>query len=319
MSNKYNTVVDFADFLKENGHQLFEKDSKLCMQFEQICILQEFLLRISVNSKQNKHINGNELLDNKEFLLLFKSNRLHLIQDFLFKITNLKIIGDLEKIEKLKGIGSLKLCIFGSLTYLEIKSCPINIICNLQNLRNQLEVLQCVKSVNKLQDVLHLCGGDQSLPLIWSKLHTLGLSNNNLKCLDTSLRLATSIQILDLSHNSIKDCGQNLHYLIKLKKLNLSFNKLESIPSLCQENSKSSLEHLDISYNSIETIQVENAKKLSSVTFLNLNYNLINDLEQLKHLQMLSSLNKVIRQKRAKALFCPSLFIHNLTLATRNF
>jgi hypothetical protein len=33
----------------------------------------------------------NSLYNNKEFLVLYKTNQLHLIQDFLFKITNLKV------------------------------------------------------------------------------------------------------------------------------------------------------------------------------------------------------------------------------------
>ena len=76
--------------------------------------------------------------------------------------------------------------IFGSLTYLEIKNCSVININDLQTLRNQLEVLICVKSLNKVQDLLHLCGADQSMPLAWPKLHTLNLSYNQLNCLDNS-------------------------------------------------------------------------------------------------------------------------------------
>ena len=45
----------------------------------------------------------------------------------------------------------LKLNIFGSLTYLEMKNCPIVNINDLQTLRNQLEVLICIKSLTKVQ------------------------------------------------------------------------------------------------------------------------------------------------------------------------
>ena len=34
---------------------------------------------------------ANNSSTNKEFLLLYKSNQLHIIQDFMFKITNLKV------------------------------------------------------------------------------------------------------------------------------------------------------------------------------------------------------------------------------------
>lgn len=36
------------------------------------------------------------------------------------------------------------------------------------------------------KDVLHLCGADQSSPLLWPKLHTLNLSYNQLSFLDNS-------------------------------------------------------------------------------------------------------------------------------------
>lgn len=109
----------------------------------------------------------------------------------------------------------IKLNIFGSLTYLEIKNIPINNIYDLQNLRNQLETLICIKSTTKLQvwarnppiiikftwhtinfyvfgylnskDLLHFCGADQSSPFSWQKLHTLVLSYNQVSSLDNSL------------------------------------------------------------------------------------------------------------------------------------
>jgi hypothetical protein len=77
--------------------------------------------------------------------------------------------------------------IFGSITYLEIKNCHINSIFDLQNLRNQLEVLICTKSINKLSDLLEKCGRDQSAPNTWPKLQTLNLNYNNLNSLDDSL------------------------------------------------------------------------------------------------------------------------------------
>lgn len=141
------------------------------------------------------------MFNTKEFLTLYKTNQLHIIQDFLFKITNLKVnfyflLLNQPKInsffqfqiiaENPNQINLLKMNIFGSLTYLEIKNCPVININDLQTLRNQLEVLICVKSLNKVQDLLHLCGADQSMPLAWPKLHTLNLSYNQLNCLDNS-------------------------------------------------------------------------------------------------------------------------------------
>ena len=285
-SSELNMVVDFANFLKENGDNIFEKNSKLCLKFEQITVLQSFLQHYSSFSPSAQQSYDVNLPKNKDFLALYKSNRLQLIQDFLFKVTHLKITADSEKFNCSKF---LKLNIFGSVTYLEIKNIPMSNICDLQNLRNQLESMQINKSASKLQEILQLCGADQSLPFLWSKLQSLNLSFNNLKCLDNSLRLATSIEALDLSHNCINDCGENLHYLIKLKRLNLSFNNLEVVPSFCQPGNASPIEYLDLSYNSIEVISKESISQLFFVKYLNLNYNMIHKLEVIHNLRGLQS------------------------------
>ena len=316
-SKGYNTIVEFAKFLRENGDKLFEKDAKLCLKTDQLFILQEYLQQIQPNiSNTVSSISNNEndkfakqrksqsssnsnLQNNKEFLILYKSNQLHLIQDFLFKITNLKIASETQ-FNTIKDY--VKLNIFGSLTYLEIKNCPMSNVLDLQNLRNQLEVLICVKSINKLQDLLQLCGADQSSPLNWPKLHTLNLSHNQLTALDNSFRLTTSIEILDLSHNNLKDCGIFLHNLTKLKKLNVSFNKLEAIPNLCASNNISTCEYIDLSFNSIETIDTQTIAKLASVKYINLAHNLIGDLVQINHLRLLTNVNQIIVQQNPVTL-----------------
>lgn len=157
------------------------------MRNDHLLVLQDYLGQL--NSRQSDHDSEGlkaSVINSKEFLELYKTNQLHLIQDFLFKITNLKIIS-----ETLANTNKLKLSIFGSLTYLEIKNIPIKSVADLKNLRNQLEVLICVKSINKVQEVLHLCGADQSMPLSWPKLHTLNLSYNDLTSLDNSLVLVS--------------------------------------------------------------------------------------------------------------------------------
>ncbi|CAF0760392.1 unnamed protein product [Brachionus calyciflorus] len=298
--NNYKMLVEFAQFLRQNGDKLFEKDSKLCLKTEQIYVLQEYLQQIVSNNRGNSEIldqkypkrknTSQSLSNNKEFILLYKSNQLHLIQDFLFKITSLKITSDLvQNVTK----DYVKLNIFGSLTYLEVKNIPILNIYDLENLRKQLEVLITYRSISKLQDLLHLCGADQSSPLSWSKLHTLNLSYNNLTSLDNSLRLATSIEILDLSHNSLKTCENFLQNLPKLKRLNLSFNKLEKIPDLCKSVEICQLEYLDISYNNIENLDAENLSKLASLKNINLSNNIISTNTQLNHLRVLPNIKEI--------------------------
>ncbi len=296
------TLIDFAQFLRSNCDKLFEKDSKLCLKTDQLFILQDYLEQFvqstSFNSSNNNINNKSNIKKNifntNEFLTLYKSNQLQIIQDFLYKITNVKIIGDLDQSPMTK---LLKLNIFGSLTYLEIKNCSVLNINDLQNLRNQLEVLICIKSVKKVQDLLLFCGGDKSIaPGNWSKLHTLNLSHNNLEHLDSSFSLATSIVSLDLSHNQLKDCSNYLHDLKKLKKCNLSFNKFETIPSLTTSN-ENQIEYLDLSYNNIDRIESHIVDNLVKLVYLNLNSNFLNDIKQIKNLKFLNSILNISLEK----------------------
>ena len=75
------------------GDKLFEKDAKLCLRTDQLLILQDYLEQIVPNrgSDDLKATKRNNVFNSQEFLSLYKSNQLHIIQDFLFKITNLKV------------------------------------------------------------------------------------------------------------------------------------------------------------------------------------------------------------------------------------
>ncbi|RNA36258.1 serine threonine- kinase 11-interacting [Brachionus plicatilis] len=256
----YLMLVEFCKFLRQNGDKLFDKDSKLCLRSDQLTVLHEYLQQI-IHRDRLSHENTDKysrrkssvlnLTNTKEFILLYQSNQLHFIQDFLFKITSLKITSNLGQ----TSINdSIRLNIFGSITYLELKNIPVLNIYDLENLRKQLETLIAFKSIAKVQDLIQSCGADQSSPSSWPKLNTLKLSYNYLSSLDDSFRLAASIEVLDLSHNNLKNCEQFLHNLPKLKRINLSFNKLEEIPSISESESTSQLEYLDLSYNNIEKI-----------------------------------------------------------------
>lgn len=112
---------------------MFEKDAKLCLKTDQLLILQEYFQQLLPNlsgatsgSEYNpstsssitgdlKSNNGNKRRtstltnaanssSNKEFLLLYKSNQLHIIQDFMFKITNLKVIHNRDISNNLKDV-----------------------------------------------------------------------------------------------------------------------------------------------------------------------------------------------------------------------
>lgn len=187
------------------------------MRNDQLVVLHEYLQQIIHKDRINHEPNDKysrkkssvvSLANTKEFILLYQSSQLHFIQDFLFKITSLKITSNFSPTS---NKDSIRLNIFGSITYLEIKNIPILNIYDLENLRKQLETLIVFKSINKVQELIQSCGADQSSPLSWPKLSTLTISYNNLSILDDSLRLAASIEVLDLSHNNLKNCSLFLH------------------------------------------------------------------------------------------------------------
>ena len=123
-------------------------------------ILQDYLQPVTSSSTRPSTSSKNDTnkrqinINSKEYLLLYKSNQLHFIQDFLFKITHLKISGD-KNTQKNFQNDFVNLNIFGSLIYLEIKNWSVTNIIDLQNLRNQLEFLVCLKSVKKVQVIDH--------------------------------------------------------------------------------------------------------------------------------------------------------------------
>jgi len=188
-SASYTTITEFAKFLRQNGDKLFEKDSKLCLRAEQFLILQEYLQEINnshhqMPSEENLKKKNSTTFHIKDFIALYKSNQLHIIQDFLFKITNLKMIADSMPINP---TDVLNLQIFGSITYLEIKNIPIVNISNLQYLRYQVEVIVCNHSMKQPDELLYQCGRDNcNSPINWPKLHTLDLSFNQFHRLDLS-------------------------------------------------------------------------------------------------------------------------------------
>ncbi|KAK9703722.1 Leucine Rich repeats (2 copies) [Popillia japonica] len=93
----------------------------------------------------------------------------------------------------------------------------------------KLQYLICERCINKLGDLLDMCGADKTEGHTWCELKEAIFTHNGLKEIDNSLQYVPWLNTLDLSNNLIED-GSPLSALMNLKYLNLSFNKLTRVP-----------------------------------------------------------------------------------------
>ncbi|XP_044043779.1 serine/threonine-protein kinase 11-interacting protein isoform X2 [Siniperca chuatsi] len=210
--------------------------------------------------------------------------QLQFLFDVLQKTISLKLINPpgvrLESVVKIFPFKSLK-C-------LELKRVPPHCLEGLRGVYSQLEVFTCSKSLNSLEELLSLCGGDLSSALPWLELHTLNFSFNSIVCLDQSLTLLNVLKSLDLSHNKIQECAEFLKPLTELEHLNLGYNCLQRAPTLGL-SARAKLLTLNLRNNELETIN--GVEQLSSLEHLDLAYNLLLEHSQLAPLSLLHCLN----------------------------
>ncbi|XP_046723866.1 serine/threonine-protein kinase 11-interacting protein isoform X2 [Silurus meridionalis] len=204
--------------------------------------------------------------------------------DMLQKTVSLKLVHP----PGLRLQSIVKIYPFKSLKHLELKRIPPHCLQGLCGIYAQLEVFTCSKSLNSLEELLLLCGGDLSTALPWLELHTLNFSYNSISCLDESLRLLNVLKSLDLSHNKIKECAEFLKPLCELKHLNLSYNNLQRAPELGL-NTQARLVTLVLRHNEVENIN--GIEHLSSLQHLDLAYNLLMEHTRLAPLSLLHNLN----------------------------
>ncbi|KAK9523989.1 hypothetical protein VZT92_017860 [Zoarces viviparus] len=210
--------------------------------------------------------------------------QLQFLFDVLQKTISLKLINPPGM--RLRSV--VKIFPFKSLKYLELKRVPPHCLEGLRGVYSQLEVFTCSKSLNSLEELLSLCGGDLSSALPWLELHTLSFSYNSIVCLDQSLSLLNVLKSLDLSHNKIQECAEFLKPLSDLEHLNLGYNCLQRAPTLSL-SARAKLLSLILRNNELETIN--GVEQLSSLQHLDLAYNLLLEHSQLAPLSLLHCLN----------------------------
>ncbi|XP_062853710.1 serine/threonine-protein kinase 11-interacting protein [Trichomycterus rosablanca] len=273
-------VHSLATLLRNNGDSVLDGSSTLTLQ---VACVQHLTRLFEQYLLSRTHQHG--------FLALpsHPADTTSLLQvqflfDMLQKTVSLKLVHPPGP--RLQSV--VKIFPFKSLKHLELKRIPPHCLEGLRGVYSQLEVFICSKSLNTLEELLSLCGGDLSSALPWLELHTLNFSYNSISCLDESLSLLNVLRSLDLSHNNIKDCAEFLKPLSELEHLNLSYNNLQRAPVL-SFNARARLTTLVLRNNELETIN--GVEYLSSLQHFDLAYNLLMAHSQLAPLSFLHNLH----------------------------
>ncbi|XP_023185719.1 serine/threonine-protein kinase 11-interacting protein isoform X4 [Xiphophorus maculatus] len=281
-SGQSSLVHSLATLLRNNGDVVLDGSSTLTLP---ACTLQQLtrLFEQYLLSRSQQHgflALPSHPADTSSLL------QLQFLFDVLQKTLSLKLI-------RLPGVrleSAVKIFPFKSLKCLELKRIPAHLLEGLRGVYSQLEVFTCSKSLNSLEELLSLCGGDLSSALTWLELHTLNFSYNSIVCLDQSLSLLNVLKSLDLSHNKIQECGEFLKPLSELEHLNLGYNCLQRAPTL-GPSARAKLHTLILRNNELETIN--GVEQLSSLQHLDLAYNLLLEHAQLAPLSLLHGLTSL--------------------------
>lgn len=273
-------VHRLATLLRNNGDSVLDGSSTLTLQ---VGCLQHLTKLFEQHLHSRTHQHGFLALpshpaDTASLL------EVQFLFDMLQKTVSLKLVNPPGV--KLQSV--VKIFPFKSLKHLKLKRIPPHCLEGLRGVYSQLEVFTCSKSVNSLEELLSVCGGDLSSGLPWLELHTLNFSYNSISALDKSLRLLNVLKWLDLSHNKIQDCAEFLKPLTELEHLNLAYNNLQRSPVLSL-SAKVKLTTLILRNNELETIN--GVEQLSSLQVLDLAYNLFMEHSQLVPLSLLHNLH----------------------------
>lgn len=216
-------ISQLADILRRNGDKVLSGESKFTLSIS---------LLNTVNNSFNLIIEQRDAL-NSSFQVLSNTNTgleifsdIQFLHDFVQRTVSLKLLTNI--IRETSDV-EVDVSSFRNLKLLELHKVHVGLVTGLQALRDRLQFLICVRSLNNLKDVLNTCGADKTLGNLWNELKEAVFSHNDLDALDDSLEFTPWLHTLDLSHNNLKST-ELLNCLSNLKHLNLSYNKLEKVP-----------------------------------------------------------------------------------------
>lgn len=202
-------------------------------------------------------VDQNEIIPPNSFQVVKVNNSksddirdLQFIHDFIQKTFTL-CITSYEHDDNFESLADITK--FRNLKKLEIQRFNVKRITGIQQLRSQLQEIVCIShSLDKIQDIISDCGGDNCNGFVWNELKSANFACNSLSSVDCSLEFAPSLQTLNLSHNQIVSVDA-IKWLPQLRYLDLSYNKLCRIPNFNIESGKR-LQELILSHNYIEDL-----------------------------------------------------------------
>lgn len=150
-----------------------------------------------------------------------KKKELMFLYDFVKKTPKLKISNTASSHDFNVDIAD-----FSNLNYLELYKFNVKHVKNLKFLRDHLDTVVCIRSLENVGDLLLSPDSDSD---IWSKLKNAKLSRNDIPSLDQSFIYTPWLQYLDISYNHLTDL-RPLTCLRRLTYLNASYNRLTEIP-----------------------------------------------------------------------------------------
>lgn len=210
-------IKTLIKFLQNNGGSVISGHNKFLVTPS---ILKE-INTILHTVKEDIYVSS---LTNSDLINKYSSkNELMFLYDFVKKTPKLKISNTVSSHDFYVDVSD-----FTNLKYLELYKFNVKHLKGIQFLRENLEMVVCLRSMDKIGNLLL---NTESEDNIWSKLRHAILSRNNIYELDESFIYTPWLQYLDISYNQLTDLRQ-LTCLLNLTHLNASYNNLKEVPKL---------------------------------------------------------------------------------------
>ncbi|XP_072040139.1 serine/threonine-protein kinase 11-interacting protein-like isoform X2 [Amphiura filiformis] len=269
-------VGELATFLRKHGSQIQDKTNKFSLSSASLVYLNKCFHHLIQHQATSKSAGAPHTKREQDVAYLL---------DFFKRAHAVKLVHSTVTLQ-----GAVDISHFHALTFLEIKRVPVHLLVGLKDLRRQLEVLICSRSLTSISSLLQSCGGDMTSSAPWPALHTVNLSHNHIDKLDDSLKLLPSVKVLDLSHNDIKHGRNYLEDLSEIVHLNLSFNRMETMPALGLV-ARTNLKSLSLKHNNLESLA--GLEDFSTLEVLDVATNCIFDKMELRMLGYLHNIKAV--------------------------
>lgn len=183
---------------------------------------------------------------------------------------------------------------FKSLKHLEIYGINVDNVTNMGTLRQTIQQIAWHNTTATSISEFLLCDcvhkNDVHENKMWPSLEIINLSDNQLKCIDESIRLAPNLKTLALDQNQLGKI-EHLRELPYLQTLTLSENQISICVDLHLELG-GNLMHLNLSQNQITSLQ--GFRKLFTLVKLDVSCNGVDAVDEVDYVAGLPCLEELI-------------------------